>query len=137
LAIKYASGVDAPIQAVSYTFGDLMWRHYGRKEISAIESELPIDDFQEAIREFWRLHNPPTNEEQLKKYRAVRTPGDELTLLDGVKLEELYTVAGRRRASKIFRRNTGKLQQRAILEGKRYREAHPRALPSSDGKNRT
>jgi len=137
LAIKYASGVEGPIQAISHTFGERFWTTYGPNEIRQIESELSLDSFTEAMRKYWRLHNPPTRSEQARKYKGVRTPGDELTILEGVKLEELYTVSGRRRASKIFRRNTDKLQQRALLEAKRYREAHPSASRSGDDKTRT
>jgi 20S proteasome alpha/beta subunit len=132
LATRYAAGVDEPIQVVSCTFGDQFWASPTQNEIKVIEAELRLDDFKDVLRGYWRMHNPPTRREQVIKYKGVRTPGDELTLLDGVKLEELYTVSGRRRASKICRRNTDKLQQRAIVEGKRYREAHPSAsLPSS------
>jgi hypothetical protein len=137
LAIEYASGVDEPVQVVSYTFGDQFWRGYSPSEIGTIESELPLRGFKDAIRRYWRINNPPTHSDQLRKYKGIRTPGDELTLLDGVKLEEISTIAGRQRASKIFRRNTDKLQQRALLEAKRYREAHPSASPPSDDKSRT
>src|SRR5712692_6461059 len=123
LAVRYAAGVDEPIQVVSYTCGDQFWSGPKQNEIKGIEAELRLDDLKDTLRCYWRLHNPPTRWEQISKYGGVRTPGDELTLLEGVKLEELYTVAGRRRASKIFRRNTDKLQQRAMLEGKRYRAA--------------
>ena len=127
LAIRYASGVDEPIQIASYTSGDRFWRSYARAEIRAIEGEVSFPDFKESILRYWRLHNPPTTNEQLARYKVMRTPGDELTILEGVKLEELYTASGRRRASAIFRRNTDKLQQRANLVAKRYREAHPDA----------
>jgi 20S proteasome alpha/beta subunit len=137
LAVEYSSGVDEPVQVVSFTFGDQFWKIHSRKEIEGIESELPLEGFKAALQAYWRLHNPPTRVEQVLKYKGVRTPGDELTLLDGVKLEELYTVAGRRRASKIFRRNTDKLQQRAIVEGKRYRAAHSGASPPSSHSGRT
>ena len=137
LAIKYASGVDGPVQVVSYTFGDQFWKVHSRKEIASIESELHLDSFQDALRRYWRLNNPPTRWEQVVKYKGVRAPGDELTLLEGVKLEELYTVSGRRRASKIFRRNTDRLQQRAIVEGKRSRAARSNASQPSSRNTRT
>jgi hypothetical protein len=121
LAIKFASGVGPPVQLISYTFGENFWRIYNTAEIALIEGELPLDQFQKSIQRYWRQNNPPTTSEQVIKYGGTRTPEDELTLLEGVKLEELYTVAGRQRASRIFRHNTDKLQQRAILEGKRYR----------------
>jgi 20S proteasome alpha/beta subunit len=136
LATRYAAGVDEPIQVVSCTFGDQFWTGPKQNEIKTIEAELRLDDLKDVLRRYWRLHNPPTRWEQVTKYKGTRTPGDELTLLDGVKLEELYTVAGRRRASKIFRRNTDKLQQRAIVEGKRYRAARSGALPPSSRKTR-
>jgi hypothetical protein len=137
LAVKYAAGVDEPIEVVSYTFGDQFWSGPKRSEIKDIQKELALDEFRDTLKHYWRLHNPPTKWEQMLKFGGVRTPGDELTLLDGVKLEELYTVAGRRRSSKIFRRNTDRLQQRAILEGKRYREAHSGASLSSSHKTGT
>jgi hypothetical protein len=136
LAVRYAAGVDEPIQVLSYTYGNQFWSGPKQNELKAIESELGLDDLKDTLQCYWRLHNPPTRWEQVVKYKGVRTPGDELTLLEGVKLEELYTVSGRRRASKIFRRNTDKLQQRAIVEGKRYREAHPGASPSSSRNTR-
>jgi hypothetical protein len=127
LACKYASGVDDPIQVISYTFGDGTWRGYTPVELIAIEMDLLPNGFADAIRAYWKRHNPPTKAEQLKRFKSIKTPGDEITVLEGVKLEELYSISGRRRASKIFRRNTDKLQQRANLVAKRYREAHPNA----------
>lgn len=61
--------------------------------------------------------------EQVNKYHGVRTPGDELTLLDGVKLEEIYTIEGQQRSATIFRGNTDKLQQRGLLEQQRLHQA--------------
>ncbi len=121
LAIKYSSGVDGPVQAVSHTFGQLgwNWKWYTPSEILAIESEINLDAFKESLQSFWRKNNPPTRLEQGLKYGAVRTPGDELTFLDGVKLEELQTISGRKRASKIFDRNRDRLQKRAKLERER------------------
>ncbi|HET8888410.1 MAG TPA: hypothetical protein VFQ41_05875 [Candidatus Angelobacter sp.] len=136
-AIKYVDGVDGPIQVAAYTFGEPLWRGPAAKEIRTIEGEFKHDDLVEVLRKYWRIHNPPTREEQLNKYGGVRTPGDELTLLEGVKLEELYTVAGRRRASKIFRRNTDKLQQRGLLERQRRQGPASGASQPSVGKNRT
>jgi 20S proteasome alpha/beta subunit len=136
-AIEYVSDVDEPIQVAHYTFGNQFWESLTRDEIKAIESEVSISDFRDALRKFWRLHNPPTRAEQVKKFRGVRTPGDELTLLDGVKLEELSSAAGRRRASKIFRRNTDRLQQRALQLKARYQEAQSGASLPSDGRSRT
>jgi hypothetical protein len=138
LAIKYASGVDDPIQMISYTMGDQFCRLYTADEIRAIETELTSYGFQDALDRYWRLHNPPTHVEQLRRYRSVRGSGDELTLLDGVKIEELCTVAARKRASKIFHRNTDKLQQYATLaHQRRLQLVAPRGLPASVGNNHT
>jgi hypothetical protein len=123
LAIKYAAGVDEPVQPISYTFGDQFWKFYGSDEIEAIENDLSLDGFKKALQRYWRLHNPPTNWEQLRKYGSTTSPGDELTLLDGVKPEELCTIAGRKRVSKIFRRNTDKLQRRVNLVRQRRHPA--------------
>src|SRR5258708_15351004 len=60
LAIKYASGVDGPVQAVSYTFGDQSWKMYSREEIKDIESDVSLEAFRDALQKYWRLHNPPT-----------------------------------------------------------------------------
>jgi len=135
LAIRYAAGVDEPI--VSYSSGDDHWIGLKRSEIKAIQAEVSLDGFRDTLQRYWRTHNPPTRWEQVRKYGGVRTPGDELTLLEGVKLEELYSVSGRRRSSKIFRRNTDKLQQRALLEAKRYQEAHSGGSQSSSHKSGT
>lgn len=138
LAIKYASGVDGPVQAISYTFAQsqIGWKWYTPTDILAIESEINFEGFKEALQGYWRKNNPPTRVEQLRKFRIVQT-GDELTLLEGVKLEELYTVQGRKRASKIFRRNTDKLQQRGHAERQRRPAAASGVSRSSGGKNRT
>lgn len=138
LAIEYASGVDDPIQLLSYSFGDGMWASYRTSTIRAIQAELPLSGFKEAIEDYWRRNNPPTHLAQVQKYRSWRSGGqDDLILLDGVKAEELCTVSGRRRASKIFRRNEGILQQRAHLERERYQAAHSNVSPSSRGNSRT
>jgi hypothetical protein len=136
-AIKYVDGVDGPIRIASYTFGNDLWSGKSKQEIRGIEDDFDAGDLKEILYSYWRRHNPPTLNDQLKKYGAVRSPGDELTLLDGVKLEELYSVAGRRRSSKIFRRNTDKLQQRGLLERQRRQPAAPNGSRSSDRKNRT
>ena len=137
LACKYSSGVADPIQVVSHTSSDLLWRGYSQADILAVEKDLKPTGFKEAVQKYWRLHNPPTNIEQLAKFNVIKTPGSELTLLDGVKLEELYTVAGRQRASKTFRRNTDKLQQRALVVRQRYQQAQSGASQTSAGKTRT
>lgn len=137
LAIRYASGVDEPVQVLFCRFGKEYWTGYLPQDIQAIREQVSLRTLKECLQRFWRINNPPTMGEQVRHFGAVRTPGDELTILRGVKLEELYTVAGRRRSSKIFRRNTDKLQQRAMLEAKRYQEAHPSASQSSVGKHRT
>jgi 20S proteasome alpha/beta subunit len=138
LAIEYASGVDEPIQLLSYSVGDGMWATYRPSTISAIQSELPLDGFKKSIQDYWRRNNPPTFTTQVQKYRSWKSGGqDDLTLLDGVKVEELCTIAGRLRASKTFRRNEDKLQQRAHLERERYQAAHLGASPSSRGNSRT
>jgi hypothetical protein len=125
LAIEYASGVDEPIQLLSYSFGDGFWVKYRPNTIKAIQAKLPLNGFKLVLKDYWRRNNPPTHLAQVQKYRSWRSGGqDDLTLLDGVKVEELCTVSGRRRASKIFRRNEDTLQQRARLERERYQAAH-------------
>src|ERR1700722_2034794 len=137
LAIKYAAGVDEPVQAVSYTGSTQFWEMHDSAEIETIESELALDGFKKALKDYWRLHNPPSRWDQLRKYGSIRSVVDELISLDGVKPEELCTVVGRRRASKIFRRNEDKLQQRALLERKRYQAAQSGASQFSGGKSHT
>jgi len=135
-AIKYVDGVDEPIQIASYKFGDEFWKAHSQQDIEAIENDFTPEKLKTTLRTYWRIHNPPTLRDQLRKYGAVQN-GDEPILLEGVKLEELYTVAGRQQSSRIFRRNTDKLQQRAILEGKRYQGAQSGATQSSSRKTRT
>jgi len=138
LAIEYASGVDEPIQLLSYSFGDGVWATYRPGTIKAIQAELPLDGFKKSLKDYWRRNNPPTFLAQMQKYRSWRSGGgDDLILLDGVKPEELCTVAGVRRASKIFRRNEDILRQRARLERERYQAAHSGASQSSGGNGRT
>ena len=136
-AIKYVDGVDGPIKVASYTYGDKFWRPVSGQEISHIEENFDSDELKATLQSYWRRRNPPTLNDQLHKFGGVRTPGDELTLLDGVKVEELYTAAGRKRSAKIFRRNTDKLQQRGLLERQRRQEAASNVSQSSGGKNRT
>ncbi len=111
LAINYSSGVDEPIQVVSYTFGDQFWTVHSRYDIKDLSRELSLEDLKFALLHYWRIHNPPTTLDQVRAYGSIQTPGDELTLLEGVRLEELYTVAGRKRTSRIFHRNMDKIQQ--------------------------
>ena len=131
LAIKYCSGVDGPIQAVSHTVFDQFWKGYGSAEISALEAEVSLREFKQSVQNYWRLHTPPSRSAQLAEYGGVRAPGDELTLIDGVKVEELSTISGLRRSIKTLNRNRGKLQQRGSLLAKRFREAHPNESQSS------
>jgi len=137
LACKYSSGVDDPIQVVSYTFGEQFWKVYSATELSAIEMQITPNGLKEAIQRYWRLHNPPTLTEQLRKFGTRVTPRDDLILLEGAKLEELYTVSGRKRASKIFRRNADMLRQRASEEQARFLAAAQCASQSSGDSNRT
>jgi hypothetical protein len=118
-AINYLEGVDDTIQLATYKFGARFWELKSAIEITAIESELDGAEFKQSIQNYWKLHNPPSHCDQLRKYKSIRTPGDELTFLDGVRLEELETISGRTRASKIFDRNKDRLQRRVNLERER------------------
>lgn len=116
LAIRYASGVDAPIQAVSYTVGDQSWKVPNPATVSRIDWELNPYDFREAIRGYWSTHNPPTRTEQVQKYGGVLAPGDEITFLIGVAVEKLQTVAGRNKNEGFLYGNRDRLRKRALLE---------------------
>ena len=116
LAIRYASRVDAPIQVVSYTFGDQSWKVHGPGKISRIDYELSPYTFRDALRNYWSTHNPPTRWEQVVKYGGVRTPGDEITFLTGVAVEKLQTVLGRNRNEGFLYGNRDRLRKRALLE---------------------
>ncbi len=109
-----------PIQVISYTFGDRDWKGYSPVELFAIEAELLPSSLADAIRAYWRRNNPPTKVEQMHKFGGIRTPGDELIFLEGVKLPDLSTVSGRKKASGIFRRNTHNFVRRANEETKRF-----------------
>lgn len=119
LAIHYASRVGEPVQVVSYTFGDQFWKVHPQGKVMRIEMELPLYHFQDAMKNYWRAHNPPTRWEQVQKYGGVRTPGDELTLLTGVKVEEMETGAGLSRVSGFLFGNRDRLRKRGILDKER------------------
>ncbi len=119
LAIEHVGGVEGPIQIVSYTSGDDAWRFLRPGTVWRLEADFHLDKMRNALQDYWRRVNPPTHSEQLIKYGSVRLPGDEVTLLDGVKIEELETNAGRNRVSGFLFGNRDKLRKRGILERER------------------
>lgn len=137
LAIRYASGVDDPVQMLFCRFGGEHWTGYLAQDIQTIRQQVSPEELKDYLQRFWRVHNPPTMTEQVHRFGAVRTPGDELTILQGVKVEELYTVEGRQRSSKIFQNNTDRLQQRVLLERQRQDATAPSASRSDDRNNDT
>lgn len=80
---------------------------------------INVLDLLNSMKTSWKRTNPPSRSAQVAKYGSVRLPGDELTLLHGVKIEELETGAGRNRVSGWLFDNKGKLRKRAILEKER------------------
>jgi 20S proteasome alpha/beta subunit len=120
LAIRYAHGVGEPIQVVSYAEGDKDWKRRQGINLDVYLRLTPnADSIAAVIQEWWKTFNPPTHVEQVKKFGTVKIPGDELTLLTGVKIEELETGAGRNRVSGFLFGNRDKLRKRGILERER------------------
>jgi 20S proteasome alpha/beta subunit len=118
-AISYVDGVDEPIRLATYTFGDQNWSLRTGPLFLTIEryaAGFRYCDIGEAIKDSWKSCNPPSLSEQMAKFGGVKIPGDELTFLDGVKVEELKTFAGQMRASNSLIGNRGKLRKRGILE---------------------
>lgn len=117
-AIQYVDGVDEPIVLVSYSFGDQDWKMARGPFFLSLEkheSGWRPYDIGKTLKESWKVCNPPSNSAQLAKYRCVGT-GQEVTFLDGVKIEELETGAGRNRASGFLFGNKDRLRKRATLE---------------------
>jgi 20S proteasome alpha/beta subunit len=128
-AINYVDGVDEPIRLVSYTFGDQNWKLTNGPFFLALEKHqngFRHCDAGKALRDSWESCNPPSMSEQVSKFGSVRTPGDELTFLDGVKMERLGSVSGQNTASNSFWCNRDRLRKRALLEqGRAQSEKKP------------
>ncbi len=118
LAIQYASGVGEPVQAVSYTFGDQYWK-YPKIMHYFLNIGPSVESAKHALQKFWAADNPPSRMEQVKKFGGVRTPGDELTFLNGVAVEKLQTVSGRNKNEGFLFGNRDRLHKRALLEQER------------------
>ena len=121
LAAKYASGVDKPIQIVSFTLGEQRWKVHSPGKLFRLEVDVSVGRFREALKRYWSQTNPPTMTEQLAKYGSVST-GQEITILNGVKIEELETGAGRNRVSGFLFGNKDILRKRASLERERLQQ---------------
>jgi 20S proteasome alpha/beta subunit len=122
-AIEHVDGVDEPIQLATYAFGDQWWTIRKGAQIWALSPAIYSYDVKTALGDFWKQENPPSLMDQLKKYRVVRTPGDELTFLEGVKVEELATGASLNRVSSSLYGNRDRLHKRAMLEKERDQAA--------------
>jgi 20S proteasome alpha/beta subunit len=120
-AIDYVDGVDGPVRLVSYTFGDQSWKVARGPFFSFEKFERAFRpyDVGKALRDSWKLCNPPSLSEQVTKFGGVRTPGDELTFLTGVEAEKLRTVSGRSKNEGFLYGNRGRLRKRALLEQER------------------
>jgi 20S proteasome alpha/beta subunit len=121
-AINYVDGVDEPIRLATYTSGDQNWSLRTGPLFLTIEryaEGFRNCDIGEAIKDSWKSCNPPSLSEQMARFGEVNIPGDELTFLDGVKVEELRTFAGRMRASNSLLGNRDRLRKRGILEKER------------------
>jgi 20S proteasome alpha/beta subunit len=118
-AINYLDGVEGPIQLATYTMGDQSWVFRSSGTIGEMEKELHYHELGDSIHDYWARNNPPSHREQVCTYKGVKSPGDELTHLEGVKVEALQTVSGRKRAAKIFDRNRDRIGKRAKLEWER------------------
>lgn len=118
LAIQYASGVGEPIQAVSYTVGNGYWNSPSARTFFFTDGASAFSA-KKALQSLWAANNPPMRVEQMKKFGGVRTPGDELIFLDGVKMEGLASVSGRRKFVNSFWCNRDRLRKHALLEQER------------------
>jgi 20S proteasome alpha/beta subunit len=126
-AINYVDGVDGPIRLARYTFGDQDWK------LSTGTLFMPLNRYYESggvspfevgtvLKDSWKLCNPPSLSEQVKRFGGVKIPGDELIFLNGVKLEQLRTVSGRKKAGGTFWSNRDRLRKRGLLEQEREKE---------------
>jgi 20S proteasome alpha/beta subunit len=125
-AINYVDGVDEPIRLATYTSGGQNWNLRVGPLFLTIEryaEGFRYCDIGEAIKDSWKSCNPPSLPEQMEKFGGVKIPGDELTFLDGVKVEELKTFAGQMRASNSLIGNRDKLRKRGILEKERAQKS--------------
>jgi hypothetical protein len=117
-AIEYVDGVGGDIRLVTYTNGTDTWKVSVGPWFTSIENaregwaRFHVGD---ALKDGWRKTIPPTLTAQLKKFGGIQTPGDELTFLDGVKIEKLGTVSGQKKAANSFWCNRDKLRKRALL----------------------
>jgi 20S proteasome alpha/beta subunit len=118
-AINYVDGVGGPIRLVSFTRGDHVWKVIKGPfflSLERFESGYRGLDVGTVLKDSWKLHTPPSRAEQVAKFGSVEDIGDELTFLDGVKLERLGSVAGRKKASNSFWCNRDRLRKRGMLE---------------------
>jgi hypothetical protein len=125
-AIRYVDGVDGPIRLASYTFGDQGWKVRSGEFFLSLErweDGFRNCDIGKVLKDEWKASNPPSLSEQVARFGGVKIPGDELTFLDGVKVEELRTFAGRMRVSNSLLGNRGKLHKRGILEKERVQKS--------------
>jgi 20S proteasome alpha/beta subunit len=115
-AIQYVDGVDDPIRLASYTFGDESWKFAGEWRGFTVDFDYSPCELSTVVRDAWKKATPPSLPDQLKKFKAVRQPGDELTFLRGVEIEKLQTVSGRNRNVGFLYGNRDRLRKRALLE---------------------
>ncbi len=118
-AINHVDGVDGPIRLASYTFGNERWKLSKGPffpTLQKFEEGVRQYDVKKVMKDSWELCNPPSRSEQRSKFNGVRTPGDELTFLDGVKMEGLGSISGQNRAANSFWCNRDRLRKRAWLQ---------------------
>jgi 20S proteasome alpha/beta subunit len=121
-ALQHVDGVDGDIRVVTHTFGDDSWKFMRWADVFVTNPHWRAGDIKTSLKNWWKFGNPPSRSEQVAKYGAVRTPGDELTLLDGVKIEDLVTDAGLNRVSNSLWSNRDRLRKRAQLEREREQQ---------------
>jgi 20S proteasome alpha/beta subunit len=120
-ALEYVDGVDGDIQLVTYTFGDQSWKpKIAHSYMNMVWSpDWRVGTIKNALNNWWSLSRPPSRSEQVAKFGGVRTPGDELTFLNGVGIEKLQTVSGRNKNEGSLYGNRDRLRKRALLEQER------------------
>jgi hypothetical protein len=130
-ALEYVDGVDGDIQLVTYKSGAESWKI--KKAIPYINMvwhpDWRIGTVKDALNKWWSLSRPPSMSEQVEKYGGVRTPGDELTFLSGVQVEQLQTVSGRNKNEGSLYGNRDKLRKRALLEQEREKVGEKNQQP--------